>query len=397
MLTITRSFGILMALLSKYGGGEVASAPSCLVIVPHRDLAVQLYEWGRQLYPGCRNTLHNSIQLKVRGFDALTTKEQVSLLVDSPPRMVIGTLGGLIDVLQDDTALHLLQQVKTIVVDEADRLLDLPRKHASRAEWGKFNRHPPQLTTLFGKLARKERGDGSKMQLVMSSATMPSRLKGYIYARSEGLFGRAADADRENANLTAREKKPTVPASIDHYVVVVLPDGKTMDLAEEGEDVLRFREETPEETPRRNGQHAMPAYILECIARVFKEEKMGEALLVVKAESPMKRIVEGLRRDGIQAELLNNVGGEAGANEITGPRMVVCSEASVHGIDIPSLTHVLAVGAASSSAMYRHIAGRVGRLGQAGRGTVVTFVDGGERGVGERARMRRVVREMGID
>jgi len=394
-----------MAILSKYTSVQKASAPACLVIVPHRDLAVQLYRWGQELCPS--TSVKTPIQLIARGLSGMAVEDHVSLLVSSPPRLVIGTVGGLLDVLEDESALRQLCKVKTIVVEEVDRLLDLPRKYASRAEWKKFNRHPAQLTTLFAKLAgaatQRNGGEETKPQLVMSSATMPSRLRGYIYTHSASLFRRG---EAHQVNLVARDEKPSVPSSIDHYAIVVFPDGNTVDLGQYQDAGLEEKADGSETTTGLTRApfegHAMPWYILECMARVFKEEGIQRALVVVKAESPIKKIVEGLRRLGVQAELLDNLGTETladkeGGEDIDGARMVVCSEASVHGIDIRSLTHVFVVGAASSAALYRHIAGRVGRLGQDGRGTVTSFLEGeGERGARERARMGRIVRQLGI-
>jgi len=398
-----KSFGVLLAILSKYSSTDATSAPGCLFIVPHRDLAVQLYQWGQQLCASVSSKPVGSlIQLKSRGLNGMTTEDQASLLANNPPNIVIGTVGGLLDILENDAVLHQLRKVKTIVVDEADCLLDLPRKHAPRVEWKKFNRHPPQLTSLFAKLAgtpQREGGQGTKVQLVISSATMPSRIKGYIYAHSDSLFTRG---EAHQVNLVARDAKPSVPARIDHYVVVALPDGTTVDLAEyeeaKGEEIKDGFQMSHGERASA-GQHAMPWYILECIARVFQQERIRRALLVVKAESPMRRIVEGLRGKGVPAELLDYIGTETlaeqeGEGDKDGPRMVVCSEASVHGIDIRSLTHVFVAGAASNESIYRHIAGRVGRLGQTGRGTVITFVEGD---AGERAKMGRILRRLGIE
>jgi ATP-dependent RNA helicase DeaD len=58
--------------------------------------------------------------------------------------------------------------------------------------------------------------------------------------------------------------------------------------------------------------------------------------------------------------------------------MIVCTTATSRGVDIPGLTHIFIHGVPDTPDTYLHLAGRVGRCGQAGR--VVTLIDETEQG-----------------
>jgi superfamily II DNA/RNA helicase len=375
---------VLLALLSRYySSNEKWSKPSCLYIVPHNDLALQLYHWGLRIISSmsmptkCNN---NMLQICARGIDELTVDDQVTLFLKRPANIIIGTTGGIVDIMEHKEVAARFNKLDTIVVDEADSLLNLPKKFARKSDWTKFHRHPPPLLTLFKLLssqrAQEKVANTKRLQLVLSSATMPSRTRGYIYACSESLF---AGGGMQKVNLVERENKSSFPSQVEHIAVVVFPDGTVMDLTDYSQDKALIHTSDVGFGRERDGASS---YVLESVARVFKEEAVRCGLLVVKSGSGIKRIVEGLRVMGVRADILDMARiGSRGE-----PRLMVCEEARVRGIDVPSATHVFIDGVAKSVRMYEQIAGRVGRRGT--RGWVVSFLDGEDkRGIEEMKRM----------
>jgi superfamily II DNA/RNA helicase len=254
-------------------------------------------------------------------------------------------------------------------------------------------------------------GEAPTLQLVLSSATMPSRTRGYINAHSESLFG---VEKVHKVNLVQRDEKPSVPATVEHFAMVVSPDGTTTDLAEYTEKpevkqtdhaaTVGYQIDNGSKlAPNINAHYSISSYLLDRVAQVFKEERVQHALVVVRAEAPAKRIVEQLRLLGVKAKLFDMITANV-APTAEEASMLVCSDASVHGIDLPSLTHVFMIGAPTSVYMYRHIAGRVGRQGR--RGAVITFLESRQTYEGggnvvkvldEPRKMRKILSKVGIE
>ena len=134
--------------------------------------------------------------------------------------------------------------------------------------------------------------------------------------------------------------------------------------------------------------------MLEAIATTFALDVPKIALLVLPAAAPVKGVLEELHELGIHVQSLGlededrgkyelmrstlkkfKPQPKAGAHEGEGeePSLLVTTEASIRGLDLPELTHVFVAKVPESEVDYDHVAGRVGRFGREGK--VILFVE----------------------
>lgn len=235
-----RSFGLVIALLNKprtvLKGTKTQNADNItsLVIVPHRDLAYQLFHWIQKVV-NVSNTpqpLSSVVQVLVRdggshlGVGLSTLKEQ-------PPHILIGTPQALVDIHRSDSQALQLSTLSSVVVDEVDYLVEtVPRKDprksfykATKKAEQKIKAHPGATRQLLdiifarrkelnerrrdepGLLQQRRRAnilDGSMQrlgapQLILLSATLRTHLKNYLFDESGWL-------DKDNVLKVAGNK-----------------------------------------------------------------------------------------------------------------------------------------------------------------------------------------------
>lgn len=124
--------------------------------------------------------------------------------------------------------------------------------------------------------------------------------------------------------------------------------------------------------------------MLEAVAATFALDVPRVALLVLPATAAVRKIIFELRQLGVNAHPLDLVENEASRTHVLSrtdevadenPVLIVATLATVRGIDLPDLSHVLMLGVPQerSGDAYLHVAGRVGRFGR--RGKVITILE----------------------
>jgi len=160
------------------------------------------------------------------------------------------------------------------------------------------------------------------------------------------------------------------------------------------------------ETP---GYEAPPPWSpgsIEAISICFAMDVPQTALLVTPATHPIRRLVEELKRYGVDARPLDMLSFAAGRNHILndkntettagdgGPILLVSTLANTRGLDLPDLSHVFVMGVPEGRVdSYTHIAGRTGRFGKTGK--IVTVVEKVEEEVddGRGGKKKRLVKD----
>jgi hypothetical protein len=133
----------------------------------------------------------------------------------------------------------------------------------------------------------------------------------------------------------------------------------------------------------RKALTAKPA-VLETIATCFALDVPRVAMLVVPASAPVHTFVSELRDLGVNAHGLDLLAEDRGRAHllrgpsdvaVPNPTLLVATEASTRGIDLPELSHVFLLGIPEGrkADSYLHMAGRVGRFGRGGQ--VVTVLE----------------------
>jgi ATP-dependent RNA helicase RhlE len=276
-----------------------AARPAALVLVPTRELAAQVTEEfglvaGRRLKVA---SVYGGVPLKAQADLA----KQAHVLVATPGR------------LQDlvDRRLVQLDDVRVLVLDEADRMLDMGFK--------------PQVDKLVRRLPESR-------QTMFFSAT---------------LDGEVGDLARRYTSFPARFEGE-LPAErrsgeVDHRFVPVTADTKVQTLV----DLLN------------DGDRGL--------ALVFVRTKAGAERLVEKLR---RHDVDAVAIHGDKGQAQRE---KALARFDSGKvRTLVATDVAARGIDIDDITHVINFDPPEEAAVYTH---RVGRTGRAGRGgTGITLV-----------------------
>ena len=293
-----------LPILQRLTGPGDGSLPQALILVPTRELAVQVSEafhrYGREL--GVR-------VLPIYGGQPIGRQlRELERGVD----VVVATPGRALDHIARGTLR--LQDLRTVVLDEADEMLDMGFAEDIEA----ILQETPE-----------------DRQTVLFSATMPPRIDGlarrHVHDPVRIQIGHESPAPgevplvRQRAYLVPRSHKPTALAR----VLDVESPTATIVFCRTREEVDRLTE-----TMNGRGYHA-------------------EALHGGLSQEQRDRVMGRLR--GGSADLL------------------VATDVAARGLDIDQLTHVVNYDVPSAPESYVH---RIGRVGRAGReGVAITLAE----------------------
>ena len=303
----TAAFALpLLQGLQRRGRG---SAPVSLVLAPTRELAMQVSEathrYGKDLFgagDGAR-------VLPVYGGQPIGRQlRELERGVD----VVVGTPGRVVDHINRGTLR--LDALRTVVLDEADEMLDM-----GFAE---------DIDAILD-AAPADR------QTVLFSATMPSRVERVarrhlrdpvrIEIRREQPAAGQAPKVRQSAYVVARPHKPT---ALGRVLDVEAPEAALV--------FCRTREEVDQLTETLNGR----GYRAEALHGGMSQEQ----------------------RDKVMGRLRNQTAD-----------LLVATDVAARGLDVEHLTHVVNYNVPSAPEAYVH---RIGRVGRAGReGVAITLAE----------------------
>jgi ATP-dependent RNA helicase DeaD len=285
-------------------GAERGKAPAALVLVPTRELAVQvseaLHKYGRDL--GARI-------LPVYG-GAPIVRQLRSL--ESGVDVVVATPGRALDLVQRGSLQ--LGQVRTVVLDEADEMLDM-----GFAE---------DLDAILEETPESR-------QTVLFSATMPRRLDALARRHLRDPVRIALGRERTEPGEAPRV---TQTAYVVPRAAKAAALGRILDVESPTAAIVfcRTREEVDSLTETLNG-------------RGYRAEALHGGM----SQEQRDRVMGRLR--GGTADLL------------------VATDVAARGLDIDQLTHVVNYDVPSAPEAYVH---RIGRVGRAGReGVAITLAE----------------------
>jgi ATP-dependent RNA helicase DeaD len=286
-----------LPVLQRMSGDEQGAVPVALVLVPTRELAMQVsqafHRYGRDL--GVR-------VLPIYGGQPISRQLRV---LERGVDVVVATPGRAIDHIGRG-ALR-LRSVKTVVLDEADEMLDM-----GFAE---------DIDTILDSTPEDR-------QTVLLSATMPSRVVRIarrhlrdpirIEMGHEATTADTGPLVRQSAYVVTRVQKPAVL-------------GRVLDMEAPSAAIVfcRTREEVDQLTETLNG-------------RGYRAEALHGGM----GQDQRDRVMGRLRT--ATADLL------------------IATDLAARGLDIEQLTHVVNYNVPSAPDAYVHRIGRVGRAGRAG-------------------------------
>jgi len=279
---------------------STGASPAALVLVPTRELATQV---AADLQP----------LTETKGLRVATVYGGVSVGPQArkarSAHVLVATPGRLNDLLEQ--RLVRLDAVRTLVLDEADRMLDMGFK--------------PQVDRIL-------RTVPANRQTMLFSATLDSGV-------AELARAYTSNAARFRSELPSERR----PGTIEHTFVPVTPEGKLDRLVEHLNDAERG------------------------LALVFVRTKHGADKLVRKLAR------EDVPAVAMHGNLSQNQRERALARFESGRvPTLVATDVAARGLDIDAITHVINFDPPHGDEDYVH---RVGRTGRAGRsGTGITFV-----------------------
>jgi superfamily II DNA/RNA helicase len=293
----TLAFGIPMIERTARGGGQ----PSALVLVPTRELASQVVEDLRPL-------------AKTRGLRIEAVYGGTSVMGQAKKargaELLVATPGRLADLI--DRKLVSLRSIKVLVLDEADRMLDMGFR--------------PQVDKLLSEIS-------TNRQTMLFSATL------------EGAVMELARRYTVNAvNIRAKAPKEAEAGEIEHEFHAVTTDGKLASLAEQ--------------LGRERG-----------LALVFVRTKHGADKLAKKLHRdhgvPSVVMHGNMSQNARERSLFRFESGQV--------TTLIATDVAARGLDIDGITHVINFDPPGTGDDYVHRVGRTGRAGRSGTGLTLVL------------------------
>jgi ATP-dependent RNA helicase RhlE len=278
--------------------------PSALVLAPTRELAIQIVDDLRPLAHARALSI-----APVYGGAGIVKQARIA----ARAHILVATPGRLLDLIERrDVSLH---KVRILVLDEADRMLDMGFK--------------PVVDRIV-KMTASER------QTLLFSATL------------EGEVGRIAKAYTNNPRRHEHAHPEERKGDVEHRFVTVSHDGKVARLVKELGDTERG------------------------LTLVFVRTKRGADRLVKKLASSSVNAVamHGDKSQGQRERALANF--EAGVVDT-----LVATDVAARGIDVAGITHVINYDMPATRDDYVHRVGRTARAGASGVGLTLVTKDQG--------------------
>ena len=303
---------------SKYT--NTCSYPVCLVLVPTRELAEQIYVEARKL-------LYKTGIIVSKCYGGVPSDSQIRELRQGVD-IVIGTPGRINEFIEKK--ILYLNLIKYLVIDESDRMLDMGFK--------------PQLENIICKNSQMTHKD--KRNNLMFSATIPSEVEEIAYQfMKENCYLITTNKNRENKN--AYNANENVEQTI--YFV------------DEEEKIFKLHE------------------ILQTIEGnviVFLEKKKSvdklEAFLLNRNYNAI-----GIHGDKLQAERQKAIK-KFSSGEIP---ILVATDVASRGLDFPNVSYVFNFDMPKNIEDYIHRIGRTGRVGN--KGKAISFYNDNNKQIGE--------------
>ncbi|WFD27908.1 hypothetical protein MNAN1_002916 [Malassezia nana] len=427
-----KSFAVLLALLARPrllfragASGAPSAGISALVLVPSNELAFQYMRWAHELMPPELHASMDAVLQCVVRSGADTPDAQCERLRRQPPHMVVGTPKRVQEILHMPHGAPLLgiATLRTLVLDEADALLQLPGRFPSEKQRWKHSVHrTPGLDVLNtimqmrptysggerimnAGLERGQRTRGTErrppepirrtqyrgaelsewapplervvgavpLQLVCTSATANSVLRHFFGARTGWLrtntretrdLARWIDLTGMSGQLSAVDVplSGALPREIDHACVVVDDKGLcNLEMRRE-----RWSNSSQEDAAPALPRHAVDSLLLEALAYVYASQRVRRAIALVPPQWSMRKVTEELAALGVPVHAVQPDDEPRTADEC----VYVLQSTSARGLDVPGLSHVFLVGmdAVQDAVHYTHAAGRVSRISAASAG-----------------------------
>lgn len=367
-----------------------------IVVVPTRELALQTYE--------CFVKLLRPFTWIVPGYlVGGEKKKSEKARLRKGIAILVGTPGRLLDHIETTKSL-VLDKVNWLVIDEADRLLDmgyekdvaslvrsLNEQQFGNPEGEKERFHPldvdaPEVKpSLFAQAAEKN----MKRQTIMLSATMTAsvdRLAGLTLKHPKFVDAATVNEDGEEADMELIEKDLVIPDSLSQWYLLVPPKLRLVTLA--SFVVWKCRMTHERKMLIFMATQDMVDFHTEMLSTVLgtREKKTGEVeddsdledeygLLQKKDENeeddkdPSLVDIEFFKLHGNMTQKERTDVFKTFRSATSG--VLLCTDVAARGLDLPHVDWIVQYTAPATAADYVHRVGRTARVGTAGSALLI--------------------------
>lgn len=290
------------------GPFEGACKPDTLILTPTRELCVQTYEDALRF---CHNTKHRCYRV----YGQQNAKTQLGELAKGAD-LIVATVGRLYDFVRAE--IINLEEVNCLVLDEADRMLDLG-----------FQEQIKEIVESHKMPSKEHR------QTMMFSATFP-------------------DTVQEMAKDYLHDFLMIVVGSAGSPAVTVTQCVEKVDKAEKEQKLTDF----VTEVLKRDPENRLLVFTNSKNSAKFLDEKLYAGTATTAAlhgdldQSKREEHLERFRRGTVD--------------------VMIATDVASRGLDISRVTHVVNYDAPKEISLYVHRIGRTGRIGH--RGTALTYI-----------------------
>jgi superfamily II DNA/RNA helicase len=306
-----KTAGFTLPMIEILGKGRAkARMPRSLILEPTRELATQV-AGNFDVY----GKYHKLTKALLIGGESLTDQTRI---LNRGADVLIATPGRLLDLFERGGLL--LTDVKILVIDEADRMLDMG-----------FIPDVERIVSLLPKIR----------QTLFFSATMPPEIR------------RLADAFLMNPKEITVAPPSTPAETVNQGLLLLKPSGRG------GANDHKLKREA--------------------LRKLIRDEKPRNALIFCNRKRDVGTVCRSLKRHGFDAgELHGDMAQSARTETLSkfksgGVTLLVCSDVAARGLDISELSHVFNYDVPTHPEDYVHRIGRTGRAGRSGRALTIAM------------------------
>lgn len=320
--------------------------PLALVMAPTRELAQQIEIECRKL---CRHAGISSVSV-VGGASIQEQGHTIREGID----VIIGTPGRLIDALEQ--SYMVLHQCRYVVLDEADRMIDLGFE--------------PQVTAVFEAMGGRGKEHEVAEAEAATAAAAAAAGKGALAATAAAAAAPASAAASSASARTTHMFTATMPAEVERLAKRFMRAPATVKIGDEDSGKnARITQEViflPSEARKR-------AKLLEVLARCPRP-----VIVFVNAKKQCDVVARDIEEHGFSVTVLHSGKaqdlreGSLADFKAGGFDILVATDVAGRGLDIPDVAQVINYDMPSEIDRYTHRIGRTGRAGESG--LAVSFV-----------------------
>lgn len=290
---------------------EKQKKPRILVLAPTRELAIQSHDVATELGAECGI---NSVCI----YGGVNKYEQLKEISKNKPEIIIATPGRLLGLLNEGKLR--LKSVNYLILDEADRMLDLGFE--------------PDVTAIINEIQPKK-----QRQTIMFSATWPIEVQALAktYLKSDEVV--IITTGKQSANKS--KNQPEANVSITQHVELINPRDKDR----------RLRELLNKYHKNNN------RILIFCLYK--KEAARVHKMLKFKAGYSTAQSIHGDMNQFSRLESLQDF--KSGHSPL-----LVATDVAARGLDIPDVEYVINYTFPLTIEDYVHRIGRTGRGGKTG-------------------------------